>query len=467
MRGENIDNHLQDAPALEKTENHCSFRDIACFGAGHLIFRRRSTTPFRTISSACGLDHASLIDPPPSPRPPPPDDMAAFQTDYNPWIEERLRLWYMEKKPEFDLKLSDMKRDCNAALGQRIRDVLRQRPDDHQAVRALCRMAEAEEVALEQALKEGVEVEAQNLRAALLTSALDHLGEPDPTTEVRERIKDNIATTAYCSPVLAETLFWEGMHHLPNTHRKRMELDFPDRVDALLDFHCIAFHADVNVLKELYDEDLLEDVGKKTEILARHRAKMEAVMVMFAEDMKSRWAEETERLRSKRASAEWQGANDWILGASPPAKSGMRKRAHIMDPPNILGSAERGAKRAQTLPLRGILKNKSVNAPVAPEGLEEEEFPGSFFLNEIIDGEDMKEPEHHAPYPRDEIVLASHSRPQFPSASQSHYEIFHPSITNDDHMLATTPRAVNNVARLTQRFEERMEKAKGRAKFVN
>jgi len=88
--------------------------------------------------------------------------------DYYRSGEERLRLWYMEKQPEIALKFAEMRRDNNAALGQRIRDALRRRPDDHQTVLALCRRAEEEEFALANLLNEGVEAEAARLQTAYM-----------------------------------------------------------------------------------------------------------------------------------------------------------------------------------------------------------------------------------------------------------------------------------------------------------
>jgi len=316
---------------------------------------------------------------------------------------------------------------------------------------------------------------------------------------VRERIKGtpDTATAPYCSPVLVETLFWEGLDHLPNAHRKTMELDFPDRVDALLDFHCIAFHADINVLKELYDEDVLGNRGKKKEILDRHRTKMEAVMATFAADMKSRWEEETERLRSRSArssGADCQTPSDWMIGVSPPTGSRggaggvpVTKRAHMADPPTILGSAERQPKKANTLPLRGILKNRSASSsmaandgsasssrysepefesPIVETGADEDDFLGSFVLGELISGteEDLDIGE---PYLGPEIVLASQSYPRYTQTAEFQQPVYETWRPSDDELSAATPRAVSNVARLTQRFEEGTGKGKGKARFVN
>jgi len=218
-------------------------------------------------------------------------------------------------------------------------------------------------------------------------------------------------------------------------------------------------------------------------------------MATFAEDMKSRWAEETERLRSRSAQSastdSSQGASDWIIGGVNGGVGVVRKRAHLTDPPNILGPA---AERKPTFPLRGILKSKSsvhdkasasfsryndteFGSTVADSGLDEYEIPGSFFLNELVSETDMEEePDGGEPHLGPEIVLASNSHPRYyPTStliSESHpvYEIFHP--TGHD-TAASTPRSASNVARLTQRFEgmekgnSRIGKGKGKAGFVN
>ncbi|KAF8189779.1 hypothetical protein K438DRAFT_931035 [Mycena galopus ATCC 62051] len=198
-----------------------------------------------------------------------------------------------------------MQRDINAKLGQGVRELLGQTPYDHRALMNLYQEAEEEQAELQMLLREGFEAEAAQLKTSFMHAALNHPDElwfQDPTEEVRERIKSDPQTKSsesYCSPVLVETLLWEGMEGLPNTHRRKLELDFPDRVEALLDFHCIAFHADVNVLKELYDDDVLSRKADKVEVLARHQAKMNRLMVSFAKDMNERWAEQTERMRAR------------------------------------------------------------------------------------------------------------------------------------------------------------------------
>jgi hypothetical protein len=289
-----------------------------------------------------------------------------------------------------------------------------------------------------------------------------------------------------------ETLLWEGTNELPNTHRKKLELDFPARVEALLEFHCIAFHSDVDVLKELYDEDVLGNKEKKREILGRHRAKMEALMASFAGDMTKQWDEEKERLRLKATqnsaakSPVW-GANDWMINQLPVPDSrvdGGRRRAHMTDPPTIFGAAAERPKTAQSLPLRGILKKTSApasgvpnrppsfNKTVAVESLTfddddeeyEAEIPCSFFLGEIIDGGKIgEESKPNRQYLEPEIVVDSPNHRQPYASSSRSYEIYRPQSTNDD-MAGKTPRAVGNVERLTQTFEERMDKGKGKRK---
>jgi hypothetical protein len=325
-------------------------------------------------------------------------------------------------------------------------------------------------------------------------------GDQDPTEEVRERIKSNPQTEApYCSPILVETLLWEGTNELPNTHRKKLELDFPARVEALLEFHCIAFHSDVDVLKELYDEDVLGNKEKKREILGRHRAKMEALMASFAGDMTKQWDEEKERLRlratqsSVAESPVWWGANDWMINQLPAPDSrvdGGRRRAHMTDSPTILrAAAERRPKAAQSLPLRGILKKTSTpasgvpnrpplsNKTVAVESLtfddddeeDEAEIPGSFFLGELetIDGGKIgEESKPSRQYLEPEIVVDSPNHQQLYASTSRSYEIYRPQSTSDD-LAGKTPRAAGNGERLTRRFEERTDKGKGKAKSMN
>jgi len=88
--------------------------------------------------------------------------------------EERLRLWRIEHQPEVERKYNDMMRDKNSRLGQRVREILRQRPVDHQAIARLCEAAEKEETALGNLLHEGVEAEAARIKMAYEQTALRH-----------------------------------------------------------------------------------------------------------------------------------------------------------------------------------------------------------------------------------------------------------------------------------------------------
>ncbi|KAJ7336188.1 hypothetical protein DFH08DRAFT_965085 [Mycena albidolilacea] len=406
--------------------------------------------------------------------------------------EERLRLWRKEKEPEIQLKFKDIQRDINAELGQRVRELLRRRPYDYNhAIMSLYQAAEEKEKELESFLKEGLKAEEARLKEAFIFAAFNHPHEPDPTKEVRERIeKDPGTESPYCSPVLVETLLWEGMDGLPNTHRKRLELDFPARVEALLEFHCVAFHADISVLKELYDEDVLGTKEKKQEALARHRAKMEALMVTMAEEMKERWIQQTEYLHMRAAQsppdespARWE-THDWLLSQSSPPSNPIpsaRRHARIADSPTIFGGTPgQRSNAAHSLPLRGILRNASAPAGAVPshdtvpvDSLRSDEddmgdVPSSFFLGEMISGGDANEERSlngRGQY-ADEIVVDSSRYRQYPSTSS--YEIFRPRSTND--AVGTTPRALSNVTRLTQEFEERERgkaKTKAKARFGN
>ncbi|KAF7350357.1 hypothetical protein MVEN_01340400 [Mycena venus] len=405
--------------------------------------------------------------------------------------QERLRLWTKEKKPEIEQKFKEMKRDINAELGQRVRDILRRTPYDHYAIMNACQAAQEEEAEVARLLSEGVEAETVRMKTVFMHAALNHPGESDPTEEVRERIKsDPQAENAYCSPILVETLLWEGQADLPNTHRRRLELDFPDRVEALLEFHCIAFHADVNILKELYDDDMNGKENRK-EVLANHRAKMEALMASYAEEMSEGWAKEKERLHSAAAAqsplaqppARWE-TNDWMTSQpSPPnnaAAAGAQRRAHMTNPPTILGAAaEQRRKTAQSMPLRGILKNASAgasaggvpsrgatsNQTVAVESLtfdegddDDADFPGSFFRGQMIVGDTNTNRQYLEP----DIAVNSPGHQQYASTSRS-YELYRPRSASD--AMRGIPRAANgnNVAQMTQRFEA-MENGKGKGK---
>ncbi|KAJ6493004.1 hypothetical protein C8R45DRAFT_1095527 [Mycena sanguinolenta] len=409
--------------------------------------------------------------------------------------EERLRLWRKEKTPEIELKFKDMQRDINADLGERVREILRGPTYNHSAIPGLCTAAEGEEKELSRLLHEGVEAEAARLKTSFMHAALNHpdASVRDPTQEVRDRISgDPQAENRYCSPVLMETLLWEGMDGLPNTHRHRLELDFPDRVEALLDFHCIAFHADVNVLKELYDEDVFSKKAKQHAVLARHQAKMHALMVTFAREMNERWAHQMERLQTKAAQGSPAGPplrrqNDGMIGHPPPPQNPVahgRRRAHITDDPPTILEAVKQSKPDQSLPLRGILKKASADAragvaktpdsarlneakTVAVESLtfddgdeSDTDFPDSFFLDEIITGESAEEElKRSGQYLGPEVD----DLPLHASTSRS-YEFYRPPLTHD--VTRTIPRALN-IAQVTQRFEETAAPGKGKGKATN
>jgi len=157
-----------------------------------------------------------------------------------------------------------------------------------------------------------------------------------------------------------DALFWEGLDKLPNTHPKRIELDFPPRVEALLEFHCIAFHADIAVLKQMYDDDVFGDKDKRREILRTHQYSMEMLMAKFATDMNRSWEDAKERLRSSSPvadSLESAGATRWIPQMPNESVEVARKRARLSD--TVLGPAEPKGNTAPSVPLRGILKNAS------------------------------------------------------------------------------------------------------------
>jgi len=294
-----------------------------------------------------------------------------------------------------------------------------------------------------------------------------------------------------------DALFWEGLDKLPNTHPKRMELDFPPRVEALLEFHCIAFHADIGVLKQMYDDDVFGDKDKRREILHTHQHNMEMLMATFAKDMNRSWEDTMKRLRSSPvADSSESGATGWILEKAPPqppkeSVEVARKRARLAD--TILGPAE---PKGNTGPLRGILKNASAG----PSGVQptvtssfsrytdEREsksptlddsdfFPGSFFRDQLLDPDDLPARAGSTrPQPQSAAAAAAAAAGYVPSryASTSQqpqptYEIFVPRARDDDDddevALRSTPRIFkSHVTRLTEQLEGRIDKGKGRAK---
>ncbi|KAJ6608299.1 hypothetical protein B0H10DRAFT_2068353 [Mycena sp. CBHHK59/15] len=332
-------------------------------------------------------------------------------------LERRLRPWYMEKKLELGIQFDNMKREINARLGQELREALRQNPNDHQAVVKLCRAADTEEVKLGRALREGLQEEANRRQEELLSFALIHPNQSASLAleEILARIsRDPQAASPYCSPVLLETLFHEGSDHLPNAHRKWMELDFPQRIESLLDFHCIAFHTDVDVLKKIYNDEIISDKEKRKEVLRKHKAEMEKKMRGFSKEMKQSWTEEKERLRLQREQSlgprfsEWQG--DWMDRAAVSRRmndgvDGTSNLAHLGEShhKSVPTARMRASKKATQVP-RSILKNRHIGTSVnlhnedkkAESGLPisdefyESDSPPSFWLAETMDAEDAR-----------------------------------------------------------------------------
>ncbi|KAK7019115.1 hypothetical protein R3P38DRAFT_1290586 [Favolaschia claudopus] len=349
--------------------------------------------------------------------------------------EERSRLWRKEKQHEIELKSRELTRDINADLGQRVRDILLHTPYDFGAVARLCQEAEKQEAEIAGMLSEGIEAETARLRTGFMNAALDHPGEPDPTEEIRARIKRDphlqTQPEVYCSPVLMQTLLFEGMDALPNTHRKRIELDFPDRVEGLLDFHCIAFHADVNVMKKLYDEDTCRSKAETQKVLAQHRTEMERLMVNLSREMHQRWVEQKQRLRMSNV----QG--------SPPLQRGINTLPPS-SPIASLASGRQNIQRTSTFqkptttefpPLHGIPKQPgghrtdaaasshvaaASNTRVAVESLTFDEesdvdLPNSFVLDELR-GMEVAEGEvlpSNRQYWEPEIVVAPRSQQRY------------------------------------------------------
>ncbi|KAJ7274917.1 hypothetical protein C8J57DRAFT_1313080 [Mycena rebaudengoi] len=219
-------------------------------------------------------------------------------------VDVRMDQWYKEKQPEVNRQFEEIERDLLAKLGQKVIDSLHQRPNDLQAIVRLVGGTNNSISDYKKLLEEGLRLEALDFETELLTVRLRHPDEPDPGQIVLERLQavpnPPEFHTEYCSPLLMETLLWEGSKCLPDAHRTKIEYDFPARVEALLDFHAIAFHADVNVMKELYDDDGIRDKETKKEILGNHKAKMEGLMKAFAKEISVSWANlEQERRRDK------------------------------------------------------------------------------------------------------------------------------------------------------------------------
>ncbi|KAK7046576.1 hypothetical protein R3P38DRAFT_2874559 [Favolaschia claudopus] len=289
---------------------------------------------------------------------------------------ERSRLWRKEKQHEIELQFKEVTRDINADLGRRVRDILLQTTYDFGAVARLCQEAEKQEAEIAGMLSEGIEAETARLRTGFMNAALDH---PDTARSILQ-------------PVLMQTLLFEGMDALPNTHRKRIELDFPDRVEGLLDFHCIAFHADVNVMKKLYDEDTYRSKAETQKVLAQHRTEMETLMVNLSGKCISVGSSKKQRLRMSRV----QG--------SPPLQQGA-VTLPSSSPTHPLAPGRQNIPRTVTFqkptaaefpPLRGISQaagciqpsRAASNTRVAVESLTFDEesdvdLPDSFVLDEL------------------------------------------------------------------------------------
>ncbi|KAJ7151232.1 hypothetical protein C8R46DRAFT_1123633 [Mycena filopes] len=434
-------------------------------------------------------------------HPPPSESMAAASFEstlyYSNPAEERLRLWRMEKEPEIMRIYKEMKHNHNAELGKKIRAAtLSQAYGWQETVLSLCQEAEQKELELQTDIHQDVEEAARRVKTDYEDTRLRHPGEGDPAAEIRERIMDSTSPErVYCSPVLFESIFWEGMNELPNTHRKRLELDFFPRVNALLDFHCIAFHADVDVLKGMYDDDLPKE--KRRQMLDEHQLKMKALMKDSAEKMEARWAEQKERLRQEQAagppddaashhnsSSDDQPPVENTASASPTttqsgwkatrvsANDGVRRRAHIDDPPTILGATDRKANGTHpSQPARGILKKPAAGPSSIPFV---DEIPGRFNLPYVsdedalmreleleLDERHMSELVEETPSIQRRWVTTSSQQPMYGSPPSSSYEIYYPP-TGD--LAGATPRSVN-VGQMTQKLEDKIEKGKGRARF--
>ncbi|KAF7300551.1 hypothetical protein HMN09_00940000 [Mycena chlorophos] len=231
--------------------------------------------------------------------------MTTFERVAEDHLSERIRLWRIEKEPEVTKQYELMKRENDARLGQRVREVMARTPgkganatqrgalykEQLGEIRVLCDAAAGEEEALSNILHEGVEAEAANLKRAYLKATMEHPEETDPTTHVRDQLAQHPTRgrQAYCSPVLCSALLFENLDSLSSALgpalRDTIERDFPARVDALLEYHHVAFHADVAVMSQLYRDPA--DRVRRRELLAAHQEKMESLMVLFARRMQT------------------------------------------------------------------------------------------------------------------------------------------------------------------------------------
>ncbi|KAJ7053292.1 hypothetical protein C8F01DRAFT_1166967 [Mycena amicta] len=298
--------------------------------------------------------------------------------------EEHVRLWRIEKGPDVKKDYDDMKRDQNARLGQAVRTImLRQHPPqvthDHRRefrgqqlhdIRKLCEAAEREEQNLGDILHEGVEAQAANVKSVYVSAGLEHPGELDPTAHVREQLAKPVGQQAYCSPVLHKALFWENIDKLPERPEMcaRLEVDFTARVDALLEFHHIAFNADVAVMTQLYDDALAGDRAKRRELLRLHQEKMETLAVEFSDQMTANIAQDREyRLAEQNdAAIADAAADDWVPPNMPMASSA-KGQSELHGPsrkrPRAETSTNGFAPQATNVP-RGIA-NTDINAAFA------------------------------------------------------------------------------------------------------
>ncbi|KAF7324009.1 hypothetical protein MKEN_00622900 [Mycena kentingensis (nom. inval.)] len=215
-------------------------------------------------------------------------------------IDERLRLWRIQKGPEVHNTYTQMKQEQDAKRWQRVCAIMaRALPaaaDEHRLARAqqlhdikkVIRGAEKEDRALEDTLHEGVEAQAAHLKSMYAIAGLEHPGEQDPTAHVREQIAKPEGQPTYCSPVLHTALFLEN-----NVDPAAVEADLPARTEALLDFHCVAFHADVGVMMQLLGQR--QEAGTRTsraeaqEVLKQHRDSMERLSVEYTDRVMTEW----------------------------------------------------------------------------------------------------------------------------------------------------------------------------------
>ncbi|KAF7289846.1 hypothetical protein MIND_01359000 [Mycena indigotica] len=225
-------------------------------------------------------------------------------------LQERLRLWRTEKGPDVTTQYQDMQLQNDARLGRFVRGILLRKPTDGEQprdfrakqlheIKKACQDAEREDDKLKNVLHEGVEVGAARIKDLYVSVALEHPDELDPINHVNEQLRKPIGPVAYCSPVLRTLLFAENFDKVPASKiSQAIELDLPDRVDSLLEFHHIAFHADVAVMAQLYDPILATDKLKRRELLKLHQAKMEKLSVEFSDNITARLTQHWEQCQA-------------------------------------------------------------------------------------------------------------------------------------------------------------------------